>query len=233
MKIINGVGGNWKYNHVPRYIIEHNENPIVIIYENKKYCLECWKVGIKNELKGSRQFLCKKHYQEFRQIREKIRIKIKRSGYDIERRDGRYYQIKVIKEKEYNTKIGTSDFGGHLTINSNGNPNFEKEAKFVKKELNRIKKKKTIGDYAYQFAGKSGEAHIPESRERLLNPDNLFFNEDMNGYIQVDLNGNLIDKWTTDQKDEDTIETEDINEFFKIYEKKTKDRKEIYKDWNY
>lgn len=233
MGLINGWDKSNMHKQVFDYTEELNENPIAIIYENKKYCPECWKVGKKIELKGSRPFLCEKHYKEYRQNREKIRIKIKRSGYDIKRNDGICYQIKVIKDNEYNTKIGTSDFGSHLTRNSNENPDFEKEAKFVKKELKRIMKKKTIGDYAYQFAGKCGDAHLPESRERLLNQDNLFFNEGVNGYIQVDLNGNLIDKWTTDQKDEDIIETEDINEFFKTYETKTKSRKEIYKDWNY
>lgn len=207
--------------------MESNPEPIVI--EGRKYCPYCLNEGIQVELTGSRQFLCKIHYSEFRREREKNRIRLKRKGFDIENLNGTYFKINVTKEKEYNTKIGTSDFGANLKRDNNHNPDFEKEARLVKRELNRITKRKTIGDYANRFAGNGNDSHLPESREIIIN--DLAYNEDFTGYIQYNSEGEIIDNWIAYQDEEDIIDVQDVDEFFAKNMQKPKSRKDIYRDW--
>jgi len=231
---------DWRKKHKFRYPI-----PTPVEVGGKKYCPECWKNDIKKELRGHRQFLCKDHYKEFRREREKVRIKLKREGYEQTPEYEPYGIVKTIKEKEYNTKLGTSDFSSHLTKtkNKDGTPNFKNEKKYVKNELTRITNFKTIGDIANRAAGGKEDSHKPESRERLLETDCLAYKEDMSGYVQYDNDSSdsassdsaiIIEEWDAHLEDEDKYDIDDIDEFFKKPEKKEPmSLIEKYKDWDY
>ncbi len=207
-------------------------NPDVITYNGKIYCPICFKEGKKYELKGSRQFLCPKHYEEFRKEREKERIRIQRRGYDVVKMsDGTYSKVKVTKASEYNTKLGTSNFGPSITKDKNGNYDFYKEAESVKKEIDRIKRKKTIGDIANDLAG-GGDNHLPEAREEMIEKGGLAFNENESGFICYDHEGQRLEEDKIGIKDE-YEEVFTVQDFNKKPTKYERTRKDVYSDWKY
>jgi hypothetical protein len=67
----------------------------------------------------------------------------------------------------------------------------------------------------------------------MLDSDNLAFDEDENGYVQFDSKGVKVDKWEVEKQEGDYEDVDDVDEFFKKPDKKTKSRKDIYQDWKY
>ncbi|MDD3492898.1 MAG: hypothetical protein PHZ19_05330 [Candidatus Thermoplasmatota archaeon] len=205
-----------------------SQRPSPVVLNNKKYCPEHYAQGVLIELTGSRQFLCKEHYKEYRRERERIRLLIKRDGYEIRDQGGKEVVVAVTREKEYNTKPGTSDFGPHVQTDTQGNPDFKKEQPVVRGELNRIKNEQTIGDRACRSAE---GAYKPETRERLVK--NLAYTADFDGYVQFDVSGEedaelhalATEEWHYKYDDEKSGE-----ESGDEYCKRLKDK---YKDWTY
>jgi hypothetical protein len=170
----------------PKNVTSPSHNPEPVIIDNQKYCPLCWQENKRVPLHGSRQFLCKKHYTEFRRERERKRIESKRKQYR-----------EVARWGEYNVKLGTSDFGVHLVRKRNGLPDFKREAEIVKNELDRIWRRKTIGDIAHHLAG-GFDSHLIEARAHMLENDNLAYLEDLTGYVQFDpLTNAVVDMWET------------------------------------
>lgn len=206
--------------------------PEPIRKKKKKYCPECWKLGHRTELKGSRQFLCKEHYKNFRKEREAARQRFER----------KLRQNTTTAAPLHIVRKGTTDIGPHLR-KKDGKHDFEKEQKIIQNEKRRIFNKRTAGDIAYRIAGGKEGAHLPEILER----DKPVYNENLDGYIQYgeDESGgddegggpSIVDEWSIDAQDgfnEDAMLTEDVDEFFKKPEKeKPKSLKEKYSDWEY
>lgn len=204
--------------------------PEPIKKKNRKYCPECWKQGTKTELRGSRQFLCKRHYKIFRNEREANRIRFKRK-----RRKA------TTATEPHIVLLGNASIGPHLRRKKDGIPNFDRETTVIRNEKNRVFKQKTPGDIAKKNAGGGKEAHLPEIKEE----DKPVYTDDLEGYIVFggyDHSGAGEDDRDTDggslRVDEWRIKNPMITEDVDLFFKKTMDYKpktliEKYKDWEY
>lgn len=209
---------------------EVSRKPSPIKENGKKYCPKCYEQGRYEELRSSRQFLCRDHYKKFRSEKERIRLRIKRDGYEIIKKDDEEVVVAVKKEKGYNTKLGTSDFGPHIQTGENDTPDFDREGEVVRNELDRITNEETIGDYSHRNAY---GGYKPEARE--AQEKNLAYAPGFDGYVQFDIdeqdtetNAPALKQQIRHESDEESIgeEYEDEDEYYQMLIDK-------YEDWSY
>ena len=212
--------------------IDNTSNPKPVIWHKQRYCPDCWRGGIKTRLIHPRQFLCKKHYGEYRRKREANRINRKNRA-----RQG------TTSAPPYITHTGTGVLGKTLR-KKNRKPDFKAEQEKIQKEKKRVFGQRTPGDIANKLAGGLGESHLPEIEEY----QKPAYTPDMDGIIyygkpkEEDIYGSegehisdashVID--IDETKTDDWRVTEDVDKFFKEPRKeKKKPLAEKYKDWEY
>lgn len=156
---------------------EAPEKPQPKLKNGKKYCSWCLGDGKWEEIKH-KSFLCKDHYKEYRNERERIRISEKRRGIiTYTDSSGKKHKVKVKVAPEHETRLGTTNFGSSIRRNPDGTPNFDKEQEVVARQLEIVLKRKTQGYQALKRQEQWGEKAKPLPETRELNWDGFAIDE--------------------------------------------------------